>query len=464
MPGRIPHGMILDRASSVPPYRQIRDLLMEGIRCGRLRYGERLPTAAQLRKQFSVSHHTLNRAIQDLKREGWVTARVGSGVFVSTGPDDRGDEADDERADELGTPDLRPFFKDNTTRFLNELQSRVAGVHLVQGAHRKDIVTVYAPMLPCLAHNLTDLSDVFLGLWGRESTADPVVAPFCHDGRLLMVGSDLDVLAALVNESVFEEAGVPLPASDWTLDDMFDIARRIHCPERGRYGVAHLPRYHEYLYFLWHEGGEHFDAQGTRCELDSPPAIRAMQRMAEWARMCCRSEGPGDAMAPWPEERAGISLCAPDVFARTHAQIKAPHRLLCLPEYRRGIVPVDASGVGLHRDTASRDAGIEFMRLYMAERHWRPGRERLALCLDRSREDTSPATQAFRDSLPFTQHVLSNVPPPARSLRLDLALHLFSVQCQDIAMGDAAKVPERMADISRDMTRILNSERLVTAV
>src|SRR5438105_5633835 len=45
--------------------------------------GERLPSQTELMRQFQVSDRTVLRSLDDLRREGWIVRRRGSGTFVA---------------------------------------------------------------------------------------------------------------------------------------------------------------------------------------------------------------------------------------------------------------------------------------------------------------------------------------------------------------------------------------------
>lgn len=64
-----------------PVYRQIRDVLVNEIRC-LYKANDALPTEAELAQRFRVNRHTLRRAIDEMVAEGFVERRHGKGVFV----------------------------------------------------------------------------------------------------------------------------------------------------------------------------------------------------------------------------------------------------------------------------------------------------------------------------------------------------------------------------------------------
>lgn len=67
---------------SVPKHQQVYDALERGIRSGQWRRGDRLPSEADLVRQFAASRITVGRAVRDLALAGLVERRAGSGTFV----------------------------------------------------------------------------------------------------------------------------------------------------------------------------------------------------------------------------------------------------------------------------------------------------------------------------------------------------------------------------------------------
>lgn len=73
-------------SSTAPKYRQVFETLLQDIRGGRLRSGDRLPSEAELEKRFGTSRITVGRAVRELQLAGLVDRRAGSGTYVRTGP------------------------------------------------------------------------------------------------------------------------------------------------------------------------------------------------------------------------------------------------------------------------------------------------------------------------------------------------------------------------------------------
>ena len=66
----------------VPLYRQISDKIVSRIRRLEWKYGEKLPPAKDLCKEFDVSLITVKAALKDLQNKGMIRTVKGSGSFV----------------------------------------------------------------------------------------------------------------------------------------------------------------------------------------------------------------------------------------------------------------------------------------------------------------------------------------------------------------------------------------------
>jgi DNA-binding LacI/PurR family transcriptional regulator len=70
------------RASHTPKYQRVFSALRRDIDSGRLAHGDRLPSEADLVRQFGASRITVGRAVRDLQMAGLVERRAGSGTYV----------------------------------------------------------------------------------------------------------------------------------------------------------------------------------------------------------------------------------------------------------------------------------------------------------------------------------------------------------------------------------------------
>jgi DNA-binding LacI/PurR family transcriptional regulator len=69
-----------------PKYLQIYRALEREIQSGRWKRGDRLPSEAQLVRQYGASRITVGRAVRDLQLAGLVERRAGSGTYIKAAP------------------------------------------------------------------------------------------------------------------------------------------------------------------------------------------------------------------------------------------------------------------------------------------------------------------------------------------------------------------------------------------
>ncbi|CAM3290916.1 MULTISPECIES: GntR family transcriptional regulator [Saccharibacillus] len=106
----------LDLQSEVPIYKQLADQLIEGIASGKLAAGQPLPSVRALAADLGINLHTVNKAYQTLKQEGFLEIHRKKGVIVQPGPLPAADEAFLARL----RRDLRPLAAEASARGLNE--------------------------------------------------------------------------------------------------------------------------------------------------------------------------------------------------------------------------------------------------------------------------------------------------------------------------------------------------------
>ena len=73
----------IDQNSGIPTLIQVKNRLSYLIGSGAYQEGDQLPTVRALAIDLDISYNTVNRAYQDLEREGYISTRRGRGTFVS---------------------------------------------------------------------------------------------------------------------------------------------------------------------------------------------------------------------------------------------------------------------------------------------------------------------------------------------------------------------------------------------
>jgi GntR family transcriptional regulator, arabinose operon transcriptional repressor len=69
--------------STEPKYQLVKDFIIDYITSGELKYNDRIFSEAELTDRFSISRHTVRKAIDDLVKDGWLYKQQGKGTFVS---------------------------------------------------------------------------------------------------------------------------------------------------------------------------------------------------------------------------------------------------------------------------------------------------------------------------------------------------------------------------------------------
>lgn len=174
------------------------------------------------------------------------------------------------------------------------------------------------------AGKVLDLTEVF--------RADPLLAGrlpetfyYYAPGKTLGTSTASETTVMFYNKDVFDQAGLAYPPSDpaqaWTWDEFLAAARRLttdsaglHPDEPGfdpdqvnAYGVTLAKEWWAYYPFIYSNGGQIVNEDGTRLLVDSPEALEAIQALANlmWV----------DRVAPTPDTLR--QLPSPEVLFQT---------------------------------------------------------------------------------------------------------------------------------------------------
>lgn len=110
-----------------PKHERIFGSLRQAIAGGRWQPGERLPSEAELTRQFDVSRITVSRAMRDLQRAGLVERRPGSGTYVKSAVK-RGSHAFGVLIPDLGAAEIfEPIFRGMMTSPLADRHALILG-------------------------------------------------------------------------------------------------------------------------------------------------------------------------------------------------------------------------------------------------------------------------------------------------------------------------------------------------
>ncbi len=82
-------GAVSPAPTFSPLYRQIKNLILEGLQRGEWRPGESIPSESELAQRFNVSQGTVRKAIDEMASENLLLRRQGKGTYVATHDDPR---------------------------------------------------------------------------------------------------------------------------------------------------------------------------------------------------------------------------------------------------------------------------------------------------------------------------------------------------------------------------------------
>jgi DNA-binding transcriptional regulator YhcF (GntR family) len=77
-------ALVIDPASPVPPYEQLRSQLATGVADGSLPAGTKLATVRQLAADLGLAPNTVARAYRELEADGVIATHGRRGTFVSS--------------------------------------------------------------------------------------------------------------------------------------------------------------------------------------------------------------------------------------------------------------------------------------------------------------------------------------------------------------------------------------------
>jgi len=82
------------------------------------------------------------------------------------------------------------------------------------------------------------------------------------------------------NTDHFDKAGLEYPTSDWTWDNLREAAKKLTVPP-NQWGLTYSLWFVPWLYWIWSNGGDLFNADQTKCALTDPKSYEALQYWAD---------------------------------------------------------------------------------------------------------------------------------------------------------------------------------------
>ena len=123
-----------------------------------------------------------------------------------------------------------------------------------------------------------------------------------HQGQLWALPWCRAGTALFINRDLFQAAQVPLPPPGWTWNELKAAAVALTSTGRGQWGCGAVNGWWQMEERVWQNGAEAFDPGLSRCLLDQPAAIEAIEF---WVDLALKD---GAAPEPGAAGRSGIGL------------------------------------------------------------------------------------------------------------------------------------------------------------
>ncbi|WP_435138517.1 PLP-dependent aminotransferase family protein [Formosa sp. A9] len=76
-------AITLTHSTERPVYLQLADEMLDLIRSGKLKSGQKLPSSRKIAETLNINRVTVTKALEELQLQGWIESYVGKGTFVS---------------------------------------------------------------------------------------------------------------------------------------------------------------------------------------------------------------------------------------------------------------------------------------------------------------------------------------------------------------------------------------------
>ena len=128
------------------------------------------------------------------------------------------------------------------------------------------------------------------------------------DGDIYGLPTNSVILRGLAySEKRFEEAGLDLPNENWTFADVAAAGPKLNRGEESYSMPAPLLAGDLYLTTIWQNGGQIINEDETKCLLDQPEAVEAIEQLVAWTEFSMKP-GQHGALGDFPTASGKIAM------------------------------------------------------------------------------------------------------------------------------------------------------------
>ncbi|MBP8639101.1 MAG: sugar ABC transporter substrate-binding protein [Dictyoglomi bacterium] len=191
-------------------------------------------------------------------------------------------------------------------------------------------------------------------------------------GRWRALPYDYSTYGIYYNKSLFDQAGISYPKNTWTWDDVLQASIKLtKRDDRGRtiqWGINNLGIISQWLEgMVMTEGGRIFDANYTKCVLDSPQNVKIFQKWADFYLKYHVAPQPGEVSGqenPYFTGRAGMTVDG-SWATLTHRRLCGfPFDVVMMPQSKTGKRIASATGGSwaISHNTKNLEAAWKFVK------------------------------------------------------------------------------------------------------
>lgn len=153
-----------------------------------------------------------------------------------------------------------------------------------------------------------------------------LLEPLTYEGELFGLPQEISPFVIYYNKDMFEEAGVPLPTDDWTVDEFYDAAKKLTDPEKKVYGYRHPANWPDQVWNWLSRFGGDYQVTGNKSEgFDSPEVLEALTFLHQMVVV--------DKVSPNPADLSAMGKGADVMFVNKTSAMESAG-LWLLPQYK----------------------------------------------------------------------------------------------------------------------------------
>lgn len=138
-----------------------------------------------------------------------------------------------------------------------------------------------------------------------------IIEALKYKGRLYLMPKDWTTMPIAYNKSMFDEAGISYPHAGWTKEDLVSYARKMTRPDENIWGLGLRSGWDTFGYapIVLSYGGSIFSSDGTRCALDTPEVVNAIEFITSCWETYGISPSPTSGASTWnlfPNNQVGM--------------------------------------------------------------------------------------------------------------------------------------------------------------